>query len=118
MHMGYATRWIVKVAFFNLGIGAKVDHGAQANVGELVEFGVREAMDGIGTKEGAPLDRSTVGGGVTAEITEVEGAFETQVAIRVDGCEREIGFIHEGEATCSRRVHVGSLRFFSHNTRD
>ena len=65
-------------------------------------------MNGVGSKELAPLHHSTVDGCVAAEITKIKRTLKAEVAVWVDGSECEICFVHESEATCNRWVHDDS----------
>jgi hypothetical protein len=108
VHMLNAAVEVVETTMLDFGASSKINDGLQADRGELIKFGVGKTVDGVGAKECAPLDRSTISGCITTEIAKVKRAFKTQASVWMDSGEGKLFFIHKSEATCSGRVHVDS----------
>ena len=81
-----------------------VDH-PQTELAESLPVLVGERMEGVGPEDSTPLGASPVDGGVTAEITEVDGAVERHTPLGR----------HQAAASTGRRhgeVRARRCRFF------
>ena len=74
--------------FSDLVRGAEVDDGAQTEGLELEDVGFGDPVDAVGPVQRVPPGGAAVGRGVSAQVTEVEGSLELDVANRPGRCSR------------------------------